>query len=284
MHHHLVRGPGLWTRLLHAGVDAAIGACFCLGLALAVARDFETLRRGNSCVMSRAGRFVRVLLLASAAAAGCYLATVTIPAIHAWLAQGIAWVVGPPQAAVIVCGFAFFGAGMAARALAGTPAEQTPVWIARFSTFYRLAILGAILFAVLNVLPDSSRLPAYLPTYASVSADTITGLIGRFWDQFPDSFTASARSMLAIENLMWTSLLLAIVCFVIELLFRDNVLLTSPFDRLAESPERGWHFLWLVSGFVVTCLVALPILIVASQVLVLLQLVGPDMLTRGWTN
>jgi hypothetical protein len=140
------------------------------------------------------------------------------------------------------------------------------------------------LFAALQVLPDSSRLPAYLPPVVLTSADAIKGLIGRFWDQFADEVTASVLKIFAIENLLWISLLLTVVCFSIELLVRDHVQFTSSFDQLVESPERARRFIWLVTGFVVTCLTALPILVVAGQVLVLVELVGPDMVNSGWAN
>ena len=48
-------------------------------------------------------------------------------------------------------------------------------------------------------------------------------------------------------------------------------------------PRRLRRFVWLVSGFVVVCLAALPTLIVASQVVILLRLVGGDM-QNGWGN
>ena len=56
MHQGPDLGRGLWTRQLHAGRDAAICGGICLALALAVARDFELLRRGNLPAASRAGR------------------------------------------------------------------------------------------------------------------------------------------------------------------------------------------------------------------------------------
>jgi hypothetical protein len=83
---------------------------------------------------------------------------------------------------------------------------------------------------------------------------------------------------------MWTALLLATFCFVSELLARDTLRLNSPFDQLAESPERAWRFIWLVTGFVVMCLTALPILLVGSQALVLLQLVGAELVDGRWAN
>ncbi len=111
----------------------------------------------------------------------------------------------------------------------------------------------------------------------------ITAVVARFWDQFPDSFTTTALGLLAIENLLWTSLILTTMCFVLELLIRDNLQLNSPFDRLAESPERAGRFAWLLAGFVVMCLSALPTLIVAGQVLVLVREVAANM-RNGWGN
>ena len=154
MQHHLSSGRGLWTRLLRAGIDAAVSAGFCVGLALAVARDFETLRRGKPWTTSRAGRFLRIVLLAGTAVAGCYLVAVTFPAIHPCFAAGFRMAMGPSDAGMIVAGFAIFGAGMAARAIAHEPVQQQSLWIGRLSAFGGLVIPGAILFAVLNIVPD----------------------------------------------------------------------------------------------------------------------------------
>ena len=77
--------------------------------------------------------------------------------------------------------------------------------------------------------------------------------VARFWAQFPDSFAAIATEQVVIEKLLWTSLVLASVCFVIEMLLRNDSHPSSPFDRLAESPERARRFIWLVLGFVVVC-------------------------------
>jgi hypothetical protein len=283
MYHAASRGSGLWTRMLHAGIDAAISAGMCLALAVAVARDFEMLRRRNPQAASHAGRVMRLLLLVGAAAAGFYVAAVTFPAIHPWFAQGFRQVLGPAEAAMIAGCFSLFGAGMAARAIAGATEQQPSRWTGRLRAFYGLSILGVILFAALNILPDSSVLEPYAPRFVTSTVVLIKEGVARFWEQFPDSFTTGALRMLAIENLLWTSLILATMFFVIELLIRDNPRLDSPFDRLAESPERVRQFVWLVSGFVVVCLAALPTLIVASQVLILLRLVGGDMRT-GWAN
>ncbi len=284
MQHHLSSGRGLWTRLLHAGIDAAVAAGFCIGLALAVARDFETLRRGKLWTTSRAGRWLRIVLLAGTAGAGCYLVAVTFPAIHPCFAAGFRLAMRPADAGMIVGCFGAFGAGMAARVIAHEPPQQPSLWIGRLSAFCRLAIPGAILFALLNIVPDPLLLEPYVPRFVSASAGLIKAGVARFWAQFPDSFAAIATEQIVIEKLLWTSLVVASVCFVIEMLLRDDSQPTSPFDRLAESPERPRRFIWLVLGFVVVCLTAIPTLIVASQVLLLLREVGGLMLSNGWAN
>jgi hypothetical protein len=284
MQHHLNPGRGLWTRLLRAGVDAAISAGLCLGLALALARDFETLRRGKPWSTSRVGRALRLLLLAGSAGAGTYVAAVTFPAIHPCFAAGFRSVLGPLEAGMIVCCFGLFGAGLAARAIAGVPSQKPSLWIARISVFYRLSTVGVIVFAVLKVLPDPLLLQPYLPSFAIASIEVIQAGVAHFWQQFPDWFTEGALRMLAFENLFWTMLILATICFVIELLVRDRSPFTTPFDRLAESAARARGFVWLVFGFVVVCLAAIPTLIVLSQVLLLLRHVGGEMMSHGWAN
>jgi hypothetical protein len=282
MHHRLNPGSAFSTRLLRAGIDVVVSCCMCTALALAVARDFEMLRRGKASATTRAGWGLRLFLLAGAAVAGTYIAFVTIPAIHPWFAEGFRQVLNPAGAGMIVCGFGLFGAGMAARAIAGVPERQPSRRVSWLSALYRLAILGAIVFAVLNVLPDSSVVEPYAPSFVTSAVALIKGSVTLFWEAFPDWCTPSELGMFAIENLLWISLILAIVCFVVEVLIRDNVGVTSPFDRLAESRQGAWRFTWLVLGFVVVCLAALPTLIVAGQVVLHLRMYGGDLMTRGW--
>jgi hypothetical protein len=98
----------------------------------------------------------------------------------------------------------------------------------------------------------------------------------------PDSFTVGALGMLAIDNFIWTSLILAIVCFMIELLLRGKPDLTSPFDKLAESPAAATQFIWLVAGFVVFCLAALPTLIVLGQAVLHVRMHAEQLMSLGW--
>jgi hypothetical protein len=284
MRHRLNPGRALSTRLLHAGLDAAVAAGLCLGLALAVARDFEMLRQGKAWAGNFAGWAFRLLLLAGAAVAGIFIAAVTIPAIHPSFAEGFVQILGPVEAGMVVCCFGLFGAGMAARAIVVAQGPRPSVGSTRISALYRLAILGIVLFAVLNAMPDASRLVPYAPRFFTSTVAFIHGGLSTLWDRFPDSFTATMLRTFSIENILWISLILAVLCFVIELLIRDKSTLSSPFDRIAESPERVRRFIWLVSGFVVVCLAALPILIVAGQVVVLLRLVGVEMFGEHWAN
>ena len=63
MHHRLVPGPGFSARLLRAGLDASVAAGVCLSLAVALAGDFERLRRGSPWTTSGLGRGLRLFLL-----------------------------------------------------------------------------------------------------------------------------------------------------------------------------------------------------------------------------
>ena len=285
MYHRLTPGPSLSTRLLHAGIDAAVAAVFCLALAIMLARDFEMLRRGRTSAASPAGRVLRALVLMGTAAGGVYIATVTIPAFHSYFIEGFCWIMGPAQAAMIVCSFALFGAGMAARALAGPPQRQSSVWGGRLSACFRLAILGVLLFAVLNVLPDTSVLPVETPAVVRSAIAIVQESLAPFWDRLPASAPAAGTpGSLGLDSVLWLSLMLAIVCFVVELLIRDSSELDSPFDRLVESPQRIRTFLWLVLSFVVLCLAAAPTLIVAGQAIVHLRLHAADLMTHGWAG
>ena len=282
MHERLIPQPGFSTRLLHAGLDAAVAAGFCLALAVAVARDFERLRQGKPWATKPAGWAFRFLLLAGAAAAGVYIAVVTIPMIHPWFAEGFRQVLGPIDAAAIVCCFGLFGAGMAARAIAGPTQSPMSLWVSRISRVARLAIIGTVLFAVLNNLPDPTLLESRSPPLFTSVVAFIREFLNSFWKRFPDSLTADAIRLLAIENLLWTSMMLTIACFTIELFVRDDSSLTSPFDQLAESPAAARGFAWLALGFTVLCLAALPTLIVAGQALLHLHMHAGDLTSRRW--
>ena len=81
---------------------------------------------------------------------------------------------------------------------------------------------------------------------------------------------------------MWTVLLLALIGFAIELIFRRKSPAASPFDQLTSSPQAARRFVWLVVGFIVLCLAAMPTLIVAGQVVLHVNLNAADLARFGW--
>jgi hypothetical protein len=87
---------------------------------------------------------------------------------------------------------------------------------------------------------------------------------------------------LAVETLAWTTLLLALICFAIELIIRAKSPAATPFDQLASSPQTAGRFIWLVVGFIVLCLAAIPTLIVAGQAVLHLHLNAADLAKYGW--
>ena len=72
------------------------------------------------------------------------------------------------------------------------------------------------------------------------------------------------------------------VCFAIELFIRGKSPAATPFDQLASSPQAARRFVWLVVGFIVLCLAALPTLFVAGQVVLHVYMHGADSAKFGW--
>jgi hypothetical protein len=268
--------------LLRAGIDAAGAAAVCLALAVALAGDFDRQRRGKEWMTSGLGRGLRVILLVATAAAGLYVSTVTIPGIDPWFADGFRTILDPLKAGMIVCCFAIFGAGMAARAIAGPPGGLVSPHVARLSVLARVVIVAVLLFAVLNSLPATAAAEPYVPRFAFWAIASVRAALDYFWDRLPDSISTAALRIFAVENFIWTSLTLAILCFVIELMIRGKDDLSSPFDRLAESHAVATRFIWLVAAFVVLCLAALPTLIVAGQAVLHVRVHAADFMTDGW--
>ena len=100
------------------------------------------------CHGRRRGRrgFFALAIWRLAAALGLHVALVTIPGIHANLAEGFRSILGRTELGMIVCGFALFAAGMAARSLFPRPAEVRPLWLERVAAGIRWTILGIAIF------------------------------------------------------------------------------------------------------------------------------------------
>jgi hypothetical protein len=282
MMHAATPGPGLSARLLRAGIDASVSAALCLALALVLARDFDRLRRGQPWHDSRFARGLRLVCILGAAAAGLYIATVTMPAIHRWLSRGFRDVIDRTDVVMILCCFGFLGAGMAARALAGPPAGEIPPWLRRLAASARVTLLAVILFAALNSLPDPLVLEAHAPPFFTWIVAFIKAALGMFWGRLPEAFSATILECLAVENLAWTTLLLALICFAIELIIRAKSPAAAPFDQLASSPQAAGRFIWLVVGFIVLCVAAMPTLLVAGQAVLHVHTHAADLAKYGW--
>ncbi len=281
MQHRLVDGPGLSTRLIHAGIVASVAGAACLALALAVARDFERLRRGEPWTTSRVGCVARFVLLAAAAAGGLTISMVTIPAIHPCFAQGFRDVIDPIDVGMIVSAFALLAAGLAARSVAGPPPGQPPKWRRRLSAGFGLGFLGLILLYALCSFPTVGALDPTLPPVASKFIAFCQGLLVHF---LSDSVMIAVNLWFAGDHFPWTVMATVIAGFVLELAIRPRSAISAPFDRLAESPGRFGAFVWLVLGLTVVCLSALPILIVAGQVILHLRINGAEVLAGLWAN
>ena len=165
---------------------------------------------------------------------------------------------------ILMC-FGFLGAGMAARALLAHPTAKhrfgSAAWLLR-----PLTVLAIVLFTALNSLPDPLVLQSHSPPFFTWGIAVIKTALGMF-GRLPEAFSATVLGFLAIENLAWMALLLALICFAIELLIRGKTPAAAPFDHLASSSHAARRFIWLVIAFIVLCLAAMPTLIVAGQAL-----------------
>jgi hypothetical protein len=279
-----VPGPGVSARLLHAGGEAAIAGAMCLTLALAVARDFERLRRGESVTTTRPGRCVRLFLLVAAALGGVVISRVSIPALHEWQAEGFRVVVSPAEIAMIVSGFSVLAGGLAARTIAGPARERPPEPLVWLSACIRLGLLGVVLLAALAKLPPVSSFDPGVPPFALNAVAFVREPLADFWNRLPDPITIALAHWFEGERAVWTLMTAATIGLVLELAIRSGRAMQSPFDRLAELPQMTRPFLWLVAGLTTVALSALPILFVAGLVVVHLRVVGADILAQHWAN
>jgi len=281
MYHRPMAGPGLAARLLGAGIHAGVAWLACMALAVVLARDFERARRGEPWATIRRAWFLRLGLLATAAALGLHVALVTIPAINANLAEGFQGILGPTEVGMILSGVGLLAAGMAARTLFSRPAGEKPVWLARVSIGIRWTILGVgVLWFLVNATgsptldPDTPRVIRWV----FAVSDSIT----RMWGLLPDAFVAGLFLVFTVSNVLWIMLGLGMVLLLFELAIGRAASDVAPFDRLAIEPALVRRFLWLVIGLVVVCLAALPTFFVAGQSLLNLRFFAADWWEFGW--
>ncbi len=281
MQHRLVPGPSLSARLITAGIHAGVSCIACAALAVVLACDFDRARRGVPWGATRAAWFLRIGYLALAAALGLHVALVTIPGIHANLAEGFRSILGRTELGMIVCGFGLSAAGMAARSLFPRPAEERPIWLARVAAGIRWTILGiAILWFLINASSSAPPDPG-MPRVVGL-VYVISQWIARMWDVFSAAFVTDLFSVFTVNNVLWITLGLGMVMLLFELAIRPAAAGGAPFDKLATQPAIAWRFLWLVIGLVVVCVAALPTLFVAGQALLHARLFAGDLWANGW--
>jgi hypothetical protein len=270
MNHRLVPGPGLSARLLAAGVHAGLASIACLGLAVVLGRDFDRAGRGESWATTKAEWFLRLVLLAAAACLGLHVALVSIPLIHAYLAEGFQLIVGRTEVAMIVCGFGLFAAGLAARTLFPRPAGQSPLGFRVVSSGIRWTILGV---GILCVMVNASGSPAFGGSTRGgirILSLILTPIAQRLRLE-PEEFVDDVTRVLAPTYVLWAVIGMGMILLLCELAIRPATAVVAPFDRLASEPAIAPRFIWLVTALVVVCLAALPTILVAGLTLVHLR-------------
>ena len=282
MPHVIVPTPSLATRLVRAGTDAGVAGIVCLALALMVARDFEKARRSESWGMTWRGRLTRLLALLATIAVGTYIVIVTIPSIHPRFADGFRQILGLAEALTVMGGFSIFAAGLAARALAGRPSPESARRFVGLSTLIPLGVLSLLCLSALKSLPHSFQFVSGVPPGVVLLLDGVQRGHNWLWSLLPDPVTTVVQHCLDPELLGWCLPMLGLVLLIGELVIRPASWIGVPFDALAESAASAFQFLWLTMALTIVCLAAMPILIVASQTLVYIQLRAEDWLTGGW--
>jgi hypothetical protein len=282
LHHNLVTGPTLETRLLRAGLGAAIAALICLWLALVVAGDFDQARRQQPWSTTRRMRLLRVVSLLATLAAGSYLAGVAIPAINPWLVDGFTHVLVPDVVFTVIVGFFAFALGLAARSVVHQAVRQKPRWLVRLWAVLQPGVLGLVVVSALTCLPTSAQFEPGVPSQIRRVIDRIQHVQGWLWSLVPEWIVLDLQPWLAPERLVWILTIFALLSLVCELALRltswsDDAL----FDRAFESPLQAVQIAWLASALTVLCLVALPTLMIGGLVILHIRLNAADWTMNG---
>jgi hypothetical protein len=275
----------LSARMLRAGIEATPAAVACLWLALVVARDFDRERRARTWATTRGGWLLRIASLAMALAAGVFAALVAIPTIQPHLFHGFGRILEPEVVGMVLLGFGGLSAGLAARALSAPTDAIRPRWMTRLGTVVFLVLMWVILVSALECAPSSTQLDPAVPAIIGRICDLAREVPAWIWSLVPDSGGFSLASLLEPERLAWILAMSAVAFLLLELaVSRTPMERPAPFDVVAASRDRLARFLWLAVALTAVCLVALPTLIVLSQVMVHIRFMIDHWMTFGWPS
>ncbi len=183
---------------------------------------------------------------------------------------------------MLICGFGFFAAGLAARSIRGRPARERPRWLRRLATLLQLGVLSLILFSVLKCVPSSTQFEPGVPPLIGRLVDGVGSINARLWGWLPDSIMGEAQQWIAPDRLVWILTILGLTMFVFEIGLMPKSPTPAPFHVATESRAQTVRFLWLTVALTVVCLAAVPIFIVSGQTLVHIQVRGADWPVFGW--
>jgi hypothetical protein len=183
---------------------------------------------------------------------------------------------------VIVAGFGLFALGLAARSLDSGPAWERPRWMSRLLGLAGQVVLFLLLISVLLCIPRAEELEPLVPwsvTWCVAGAER--GLTS-VCERMPLWVTDIVRACLEPANLLWAVMSGAVVLLIGELAVRPPLAGTAPLDRAVATRSGALRVLWLAGALLCLCVVALPILAIAGQVIYHLRLNGMDIAEQHW--
>jgi hypothetical protein len=155
----------------------------------------------------------------------------------------------------------------------------------RFKVVVTLLLMAVIVVSALECLPPSAQLDPAVPWIVGRACDLGREVPAWVRSLIPDSGRMNLDPWIEPERLAWT-LAIAVVAWLLLELATDRTRedRPAPFDAMAESPGRLARFLWLTTALTAVCLVALPTLIVLSQVMVHIRCMIDDWMANGWPS
>jgi hypothetical protein len=262
MRHRVLDRPALSTRLIHAGIQAAVAGAVVLVTALWVAHDFRKVAAEGPRSASWRAMLPRLASLVATATAGAYLLGVTLPTLHEDLAAGFWIVLSAREVAAILAAFGVLSAGLAARTVAPPSIAAQPPSTRRRQALAALRPLALGLLA-LSIVPYSQAVPSGdVPS----GLDRVLGGIGaaQTWVLAHMPLAGAVWPYLDPEWLLWGLALLWLAAQITLLVAAPSPTRPCPFDALRSSrPAAAWA-LWLAAALTAICIAAMPVFYLAG--------------------